>query len=162
MPHMETTRYRIVAADLEDAEHCAGLVHCLDDYAAGPMGRAEGLSAEVQRAIVPGLREHPERLIRLALQGREVVGVAVCFIGFSTFSAKPRLNVHDLCVLGAHRGQGVGRALLESVLAGARAAGCSGVTLEVRTDNEIAQRLYRSLGFSGGSAPMLFWERKLP
>ncbi|MEO8183110.1 MAG: GNAT family N-acetyltransferase [Deltaproteobacteria bacterium] len=159
---METTRYRIVAADLDDPEHATGLVHCLDDYAAGPMGRGQGLSLEVQRAIVPGLREHPERLIRLALHGRQVVGAAVCFIGFSTFSAQPRLNVHDLCVLGAHRGQGVGRGLLESVLEGARAAGCSGVTLEVRGDNEVAQRLYRSLGFSGGSEPMLFWERKLP
>lgn len=162
MRRMDTTRYRIVAADLDDPEHCAGLLHCLDDYAAGPMGRSAGLSAEVQRAIVPGLRQHPERLLRLALHGREVVGVAVCFLGFSTFSAKPRLNVHDLCVLAAHRAQGVGRALLESVLEGARAAGCSGVTLEVRTDNEVAQRLYHSLGFSGGSAPMLFWERKLP
>jgi ribosomal protein S18 acetylase RimI-like enzyme len=162
MAPMDTARYHIVAADLDDPEHCAGLLHCLDDYAAGDMGRSEGLSVEVQRAIVPGLREHPERLLRLALHGREVVGVAVCFLGFSTFSAKPRLNVHDLCVLAAHRGQGVGRALLESVLEGARAAGCSGVTLEVRTDNAIAQRLYRSLGFSGGSAPMLFWERKLP
>jgi ribosomal protein S18 acetylase RimI-like enzyme len=162
MPLMDATRYRIVAADLEDPEHAAGLVHCLDDYAAGPMGRGQGLSPEVQRAIVPGLREHPERLIRLALHGPQVVGAAVCFIGFSTFSAKPRLNVHDLCVLGAHRGQGLGRGLLESVLEGARAAGCSGVTLEVRGDNEVAQRLYRSLGFNGGSAPMLFWERKLP
>jgi len=161
MPPMDTTRYRIVPADLGDPEHCAGLVHCLDDYAAGPMGRELGLSAEVQRAIVPGLRQHPERLIRLALCERSVVGVAVCFVGFSTFSAKPRLNVHDLCVLAPHRGQGVGRALLESVLEAARAAGCSGVTLEVRADNEPAQRLYRSLGFSGGSAPMLFWERKL-
>ena len=158
---METTRYRIVAADLEDPEQCAGLVHCLDDYAAGPMGRGAGLSDEVQRALVPGLRQHPERLIRVALQGRAVVGAAVCFVGFSTFSAKPRLNVHDLCVLEPHRNRGVGRALLESVLEAARAVGCSGVTLEVRTDNEIAQRLYRSLGFSGGSAPMLFWERKL-
>jgi len=154
-------RYRIVAADLNDPEHCAGLVHCLDDYAAGPMGRGEGLSLEVQRAIVPGLRQHPERLIRLALHERAVVGAAVCFVGFSTFSAKPRLNVHDLCVLEPHRGLGVGRALLQAVLDAARAAGCSGVTLEVRSDNERAQRLYRSLGFSGGSEPMLFWERKL-
>jgi ribosomal protein S18 acetylase RimI-like enzyme len=155
------TRYRIVAAELDDPEHCAGLVHCLDDYAAGPMGRDQGLSAEVQRAIVPGLRRHPERVIRLALYERSVVGAAVCFVGFSTFSAKPRLNVHDLCVLGPHQGRGVGRALLDAVLEAARAVGCSGVTLEVRTDNERAQRLYRSLGFSGGSVPMLFWERKL-
>ena len=155
-------KYRIVAADLGDPEHCAGLVHCLDQYAADPMGRGEGLPPEVQRAIVPGLLAHPERLIRLALHERAVVGAAVCFVGFSTFAAKPRVNVHDLCVLGPHRARGVGRALLESVLAAARELGCSGVTLEVRTDNEVAQKLYRSLGFSGGSEPMWFWARKLP
>ena len=42
-------KYRIVAADLGDPEHCAGLVHCLDQYAADPMGRVEGLPPEVQR-----------------------------------------------------------------------------------------------------------------
>ena len=156
------SKYRIVAADLADPDHCAGLVHCLDDYAADPMGRGEGLPLEVQRAIVPGLLEHPERLIRLALQDGTVVGAAVCFVGFSTFSAKPRINVHDLCVLAPHRGRGVGRALLESVLAAARGLDCSGVTLEVRADNEVAQKLYRSLGFSGGADPMWFWARKLP
>ena len=161
MPRMDS-KYRVVAADLADPEHCAGLVHCLDEYAAAPMGRGQGLPPEVQRAIVPGLLEHPERLIRLALYDRAVVGAAVCFVGFSTFSAQPRVNVHDLCVLGPHRGRGVGRALLESVLAAARELGSSGVTLEVRTDNEVAQKLYRSLGFSGGSEPMWVWTRKLP
>jgi ribosomal protein S18 acetylase RimI-like enzyme len=156
------SKYRIVPADLTDPEHCAGLVHCLDQYAADPMGRGEGLPLDVQQAIVPGLLQHPERLIRLALHERTVVGAAVCFVGFSTFSAKPRINVHDLCVLRPHRGLGVGRALLDSVLAAGRELGCSGVTLEVRTDNEVAQKLYRSLGFSSGTDPMWFWARKLP
>jgi ribosomal protein S18 acetylase RimI-like enzyme len=158
---MDASRYHIVAADLEDPAHAVGLVKCLDDYASGPMGGGQGLSSEVQGALVAGLRAHPQRLIRLALYGGSVVGAAVCFLGFSTFSAQPRLNVHDLCVLPAHRGQGVGRRLMEAVLEAARRAGCSGVTLEVRSDNAVAQRLYRSLGFGAGSAPMEFWERKL-
>ena len=154
---MDATPYRIVEADLEDPGHARGLVQCLDDYAAGSMGRGYGLSPEIQAAIVPGLRVHPERLIRLALYGQSVVGAAVCFVGFSTFSARPRLNVHDLCVLPAHQRQGLGRRLLEAAIAAARDVGCSGVTLEVRGDNVVAQRLYRSLGFGAGSAPMEFW-----
>ena len=43
------------------------------------------------------------------------VGAAVCFIGFSTFAAKPLINIHDFVVLPAARGKGVGRRLLEAV-----------------------------------------------
>jgi ribosomal protein S18 acetylase RimI-like enzyme len=156
------SEYSIVDADLDRPEHALGLVHCLDDYAADIMGRGRGLSPEVKGALVAGLKAHPERVIRLALHGTSVVGAAVCFLGYSTFSAQPRLNVHDLCVLAGHRGQGLGRRLLQAVLDVARDAGCSAVTLEVRSDNEVAQRLYRSLGFGDTSSPMLFWERKLP
>lgn len=162
MPPVTTSEYSIVGADLDHPEHARGLVHCLDDYAADPMGRGEGLSAEVKGALIAGLQAHPERVIRLALHGTSVVGAAVCFVGYSTFAAKPRLNVHDLCVLRTHRGQGHGRRLLQAVLDTARALGCSAVTLEVRSDNAVAQHLYRSLGFGDTAAPMLFWERKLP
>lgn len=159
---MTTSDYEIVDADLDHPEHALGLVHCLDDYAADAMGRGQGLSPEVKAKLIAGLKAHPERVIRLALHGPSVVGAAVCFLGFSTFSAQPRLNVHDLCVLRTHRGQGIGRRLLQAVLDTARGAGCSAVTLEVRGDNEVAQRLYRSLGFGDTSVPMSFWERKLP
>ena len=158
---MDATHYRIVDADLDDERHCAGLVHCLSDYAAGPFGQSAPLSAEVQAALCPRLREVPSRLIRLVLHGEAVVGAAVCFVGFSTFAARPRLNVHDLCVLPAHRGKGLGRALLLAVVSAARGLHCSGVTLEVRADNAIAQALYRSLGFAGGEPGTWFWERKL-
>lgn len=158
---MDATHYRIVDADLDDERHCAGLVRCIDDYAAGPFGRGEPLSAEVRGALCAKLRQVPTRLIRLVLHGDEVVGAAVCFLGFSTFAARPRLNVHDLCVMPAHRGRGLGRALLLAVISAARGLKCSGVTLEVRADNVIAQKLYRSLGFDGGEPATFFWERKL-
>ena len=47
----------------------------------------------------------------------------------------------------ARRG-GTGRALVEHVLEDAGARGVVSVSLEVRTDNEAATELYRSLGFS--------------
>jgi ribosomal protein S18 acetylase RimI-like enzyme len=153
--------YRIVDADLDEPSHAAGLVHCIDSYASEDMGGGHALSDDVKRRLVPGLKQHPTRLVLLALLEREVVGAVVCFMGFSTFAAKPRLNVHDLCVLEAHRGHGLGRRLMEAVLERARAAGCSAVSLEVRTDNEIARRLYQSLGFGTGFAPLEFWLRPL-
>jgi ribosomal protein S18 acetylase RimI-like enzyme len=154
--------YRIEPADLDDAVHAAGLVHCIDAYAAEDMGGGHALSDEVKRQLVPGLRLQPQRLVLLALHGQEVVGAAVCFMGYSTFAARPRLNVHDLCVLAPHRGHGLGRRLMEAVLERARAAGCAAVSLEVRADNAIARRLYQSLGFGAGFAPLEFWVRPLP
>lgn len=45
----------------------------------------------------------------------EVVGFAVFFTNFSTFLAQPGLYLEDLYVQPAHRGQGVGEALLSRV-----------------------------------------------
>ncbi len=45
-------------------------------------------------------------------------------------------------------GQGIGTTLMAGLLAEARRRGCGEVYLEVRVDNERAQRLYRQLGFA--------------
>jgi ribosomal protein S18 acetylase RimI-like enzyme len=154
--------YRIEEADLDDPIQAAGLVHCIDAYAAEDMGGGHALGEDVKRELVPGLKLQPQRLVLLARSGADVVGAVVCFMGYSTFSARPRLNVHDLCVLAEHRGHGLGRRLMDAVLERARAAGCSAVSLEVRADNAIARRLYESLGFGVGFAPLEFWVRPLP
>jgi ribosomal protein S18 acetylase RimI-like enzyme len=77
----------------------------------------------------------------------EAVGVAVCFVGFSTFKARPLLNIHDLAVIPTHRGRGVGRKLLDAVERKARERGCCSVTLEVLEKNVGARRLYAAAGF---------------
>src|SRR5438067_10961399 len=46
-------------------------------------------------------------------------------------------------------GEGIGAALLENLLAEAGRRGCTEVFLEVRVDNDRAQRLYRRHGFAG-------------
>jgi [ribosomal protein S18]-alanine N-acetyltransferase len=45
------------------------------------------------------------------------------------------------------RGQGVGRKLLEAMIAKALALGAEKMTLEVRVGNEVAQNLYEQYGF---------------
>ena len=45
-------------------------------------------------------------------------------------------------------GEGIGTALLENLLAEAARRGCTEVFLEVRVDNDRAQRLYRRHGFA--------------
>jgi ribosomal protein S18 acetylase RimI-like enzyme len=76
------------------------------------------------------------------------VGIATCFLGFSTFAARPLINVHDLAVLPEHRGRGIGRGLLEAVEHCARERGCAKVTLEVQENNSPARRLYKRMGFA--------------
>jgi len=50
-------------------------------------------------------------------------------------------------LLPAHRGQGLGRRLLEAALEEARARGMERVELEVYASNERAMRLYETAGF---------------
>ena len=56
------------------------------------------------------------------------------------------LYIDDLCVDEACRGQHIGRALYEAVLAYAREHGCYNVTLNVWSGNDNAQRFYESCG----------------
>jgi ribosomal-protein-alanine N-acetyltransferase len=61
--------------------------------------------------------------------------------------ASTQADVLTLAVAADRWGQGTGAALLEALLAEAGRRGCTEVFLEVRTDNDRAQRLYRSHGF---------------
>jgi len=134
----------------------------LDLYARDPMGGGRPLDPDVLRALPDRLAAQPGAHVWLALAADGApAGVAVCFTGFSTFAARPLLNLHDLAVAPGHRGRGVGRRLLEAVEAAARAAGCCKVTLEVRDDNAGAQALYRALGYGDGPAPHRFWSKPL-
>jgi ribosomal protein S18 acetylase RimI-like enzyme len=137
----------VIEADLQDRQHQAAIVYLVDAYARDPMGNGEGLPAEVRDRLIAGLQQHPTTMIYLAFTGDEPVGIAVCFLGFSTFAAQPLINIHDLAVVPAYRGQGVGRLLLERVEARGRELGCCKLTLEVRTDNHRAQHLYARAGF---------------
>jgi ribosomal protein S18 acetylase RimI-like enzyme len=138
----------IVQADLSDAEHAAAVVAMVDAYSRDPMGAGAPLRADVREALIPRLRAHPGTVVFLAMRAHEPVGVAVCFTGFSTFAARPLLNVHDLGVVGARRGEGVGRLLLEAAEAFARARGFCKLTLEVVEHNTRALGLYESFGFT--------------
>src|SRR5262245_46911988 len=114
------------------------------------MGNGRDLPDAVQRALVEGLRSHPTTLVFLAFDGSRAIGIATCFVGFSTFAARPLINIPDLHVLHEFRRSGVGRRLLEAVEARARRMGCCKLTLEVQERNEVALALYRRFGFVGG------------
>lgn len=137
----------IVQADFARPEHQAAVLAMVDTYSRDPMGDGAPLAPEVRDRLIPGLRRHPTTLVFLAYDAATPVGVAVCFLGFSTFAAKPLVNLHDVCVVPSHRGRGVGRRLLAGVEARARELGCCKLTLEVLDQNRRALEIYTAAGF---------------
>lgn len=146
-PTPAASAIRTVQADLSRPDHQAAVLAMVDAYSRDPMGDGAPLSAEARERLIPGLRQHPTTLIFLAYDGDTPVGVAVCFLGFSTFAAKPLVNLHDVSIVPTHRGRGIGRALLAAVEIRARELGCCKLTLEVLDQNHRALRTYAAAGF---------------
>lgn len=136
-------------ANLQDPGDVAQIVDLVDLYAQDPMGQGRALGDAVRHDLAVMLATHPGALAFLAEEHGVPMGVANCFLGMSSFTGAPVLNIHDLAVRAERRGRGVGRAMIAFVEEHARAIGCSRVTLEVSASNAAAQALYRSCGFAG-------------
>lgn len=63
------------------------------------------------------------------------------------YASKPSADVQTIAVAKSAQGRGVGGALLDALMATARARECTELLLEVRADNDPAVELYRSRGF---------------
>lgn len=140
----------IVEADLGQADHAADALEMIGAYARDPFGQGRDLDPPIRDALIDGLRAQPGALVFLAYLGERPVGVAVCFTGFSTFAAKPLINIHDIYVDAAARGRGIAQKLLEAVETKARVMGCCKLTLEVQERNTRARALYEKFGFTEG------------
>ena len=86
------------------------------------------------------------RLFVLRDRGR-VAGMANLLIAVSTAEGCRVAVLEDVIICGEHRGKGLGRRLVEHVLAWAGANGMARVTLLADRDNEAALGFYRKLGF---------------
>ena len=135
-------------ADLNNAADQAAILTMLDAYSSDPMGDGKPLDSAVRARLIEGLRTFPTTRVLLAWLDGNPVGVAVCFIGFSTFRAQPLINIHDLAVLPGYRGAGIGKQLLAAVEAMARELGCCKITLEVLENNHMARAAYAKAGFA--------------
>lgn len=148
---MDLTTVEVRPADLSRPDDAEALLTLLDEYAREEFGQSRPLDLAVRERLIEDLRGMPHSRVFLAYSGGAAVGLANCFLGYSTFRAAPLLNVHDLTVARSARGRGVGRRLLSAVEEHARRCGCVKVTLEVRADNTVAIGLYSRLGY--GPAP---------
>ncbi|PEQ12178.1 GNAT family N-acetyltransferase [Novosphingobium sp. PC22D] len=156
----------VTLADYRDPVDVADLLLLLEAYSCDPMGAGKPLAAGVRETLAARLADFPGAFSILVREGRDPVGLANCFTGFSTFAARPLVNIHDLAVLPGHRGKGIGRLLMRAVEDEARARGACKVTLEVLAGNAPAKSLYETCGFSAYSldpetGTAQFWEKRL-
>ncbi|MEO1489218.1 MAG: GNAT family N-acetyltransferase [Pseudomonadota bacterium] len=152
--------------DYTDPRDEAEMVELLDHYARDPMGGGEPLSPDTRASLAAKLAEQPHAFSLIASVDGQPAGLANCFDGFSTFAAKPLINVHDIVVKSEHRGRGVGKALFAAIEAKAVAKGACKVTLEVLSRNEPAKSLYASLGYGDyeldpDKGHALFWQKEI-
>ena len=137
----------ICLANYVDPAHAQAIVNLLDAYAQDPAGGGTALSAFTKANLVTELAKRPQAFSVLAFDGDAPVGLVNCIEGFSTFACKPLVNVHDVVVLGSHRGQRVGEQMLALVEQIAMQRGACKLTLEVLSGNLSAMKLYQRIGF---------------
>ncbi len=138
----------IIKADYANPRHARDIVLLLDQYAADPLGGGEPLSEFTKSNLMAELAKLPHAFSVLCYTDEVPVGLANCFTGFSTFKCKPLVNIHDIVVLEAFRGRGIGPRLLGWIEAFARAQGACKLTLEVLDNNGRARAVYAKAGFS--------------
>lgn len=156
----------IFPADYRNPQHARDIIFLLDHYARDPMGGGAPLDGAVARCVVDELAQRPYAFTVLCYVDGEPAGLVNCFEGFSTFKARPLINIHDIVVRKEYRGRNLSKAMLACVESIARQKGCCKLTLEVLEGNAPAQMAYRKFGFAGyeldpqmGQA--LFWQKWL-
>jgi ribosomal protein S18 acetylase RimI-like enzyme len=156
----------ILIADYSDEFHASAIVNLMNAYAMDKMGGGESLPESVKQVLVSEMAKVPNAFTVLSLVDGKPAGLINCFMGFSTFKAKPLINIHDIVVISDYRGMQLSQLMLDKVEAVARSRNCCKLTLEVLQGNTIAQNSYVKFGFASyvldpemGSA--MFWQKAL-
>lgn len=151
----------IIQVNLKNPDHCGQVIKLLNDYMLDPMGNNAPMDEDLAPKIIAGLKTYPGYLGFFVLANEQYAGLANCNHNFSTFKAKPLLNIHDFIISPEFRTIGAGHFLMRGIINYAFRNGFCRVNLEVREDNHAAKSLYQKMGFSECEPKMLFWERKL-
>ena len=106
----------------------------------------EAVRATEQSLAATLFNEDPRVFAHLTELDGRVVGFALWFLTYSTWTALPSLYVEDIYVDEMCRGRGIGRRLFEVLGTEAEALGCGRIDWAVLDWNEPAMAFYRRLG----------------
>ena len=100
-------------------------------------------------SFLVGQLDDPDVVVLVADDNGDVIGYAYGAVeGYDYMALRgPAGVVHDVIVDPEFRGRGVGRLLLNATLAYLRSRGAPRVVLSTADRNEVAQRLFASVGF---------------
>ena len=140
---------RLRAARKSDCKIILGLILELAEYE--KLAHEVIADANTLAATLFGERRFAEAV--LAEYNGAVVGFALFFDNFSTFTGRPGLHLEDLFVQPEFRGKGIGKTLLGHVARLAVERNCRRLEWSVLNWNEAAIRFYKKLG----AAPMHEW-----
>lgn len=104
---------------------------------------ATATEAEFHEALFGPL---PRAHAILAEVGGQSVGLALFYYTFNTFKARPNIFLEDLFVDPAHRGTGIGLALMTALARRAVAENCRHIEWRVLNWNQSAIDFYERLG----------------
>ncbi len=157
---------QIVRVDFEDPVQAADFISLMSQYALDPMGGGKDLSPGVRAELPGALAQRPGCVSFIAYVEGQAAGLITCMEGFSTFSCKPLMNIHDVIVRPEYRGRKIADKLLVQAEQEAIARGCCKLTLEVLAANNIAKKVYSKAGFAPyvldpASGPAEFWQKPL-
>ncbi len=109
-------------------------------------GCLDSLRAEESSLSVALFSAQPKAKALVAVINSAVVGLVTYYDIYSSFIAKPGIWLDDLYVYEAHRGQGVGKALITKLCEIARQGGCGRIDWIVARDNANGRAFYQALG----------------
>jgi GNAT superfamily N-acetyltransferase len=137
--------YALRDATAGDLREILRLVRALAAYER-MLDECVGTEDDFRRAL---FAPHPRVFCTLAERQGRVVGQAIWFFNFSTFTGRPGLYVEDIFVEPEQRGLGIGEAFFRHLAARAVAEGCARMEWQVLDWNEPAIRFYRKIGARG-------------
>ncbi|HOV15487.1 MAG TPA: GNAT family N-acetyltransferase [Spirochaetota bacterium] len=154
--------FNIIKSKLKTDSEREAFINLLNEYIEDKMGGGNPYNEKDRISkIIKDIMYFPTALIFFAADEVNYLGMAVTFLGYSTFNAKPLINIHDLIISKKYRNLGVGKKILENIIEYGKEAECCKITLEVRIDNEIANHLYKKMGFIESNPPMRFLHKSL-
>jgi len=136
---MTTTIRRARPGDEHDIVRLVRALACYEREPDAVEATAEGLAALL-------FGKEPKVFAHVAEQDDRVVGIAVWFFNFSTWTGRHGIYLEDLFVDPAVRGGGVARALFMALGEAAKAHDCARLDWGVLDWNELAKGFYRRIG----------------